>query len=60
MVTDSTFEDQVMINEWTHNHDKCFISADARGLFSYVFADFGEEFFVFDVNGEQPKEVNFL
>ena len=31
--------------------------ADARGVFSYVFVDFGNEFRVDDPNGEAPKEV---
>lgn len=34
-----------------------FISADARGLFSYAFVDLGQNFIVNDPNGEMCKEV---
>jgi len=38
-------------------HGKLFISADARGLFSYAFVDLGEKFAVHDVDGETYNEV---
>ena len=28
-----------------------------RGVFSYVFCDFGDHFEVVDINGEEPVEV---
>ena len=33
-----------------------FISCSVRGVFSYVFCDFGEKFTIFDDNGEEPVE----
>lgn len=33
-----------------------FITAEVRGAFSWVFTDFGENFVVFDKNGESEKE----
>lgn len=41
-------------------HKKMFISADARGLFGYIFVDLGEQFCINDEFGEQIKEVIFL
>jgi len=38
-------------------HGKMFISADARGLFSYAFVDLGDQFAVTDPDGEACKEV---
>jgi ubiquitin-activating enzyme E1 len=35
----------------------CFILAETRGVFSRLFCDFGDEFTVVDVNGEQPISV---
>jgi len=34
-----------------------FISCDVRGVFSYTFCDFGNNFDVLDVNGEEPVEL---
>ncbi|BFY97150.1 hypothetical protein BsWGS_00190 [Bradybaena similaris] len=34
-----------------------FISADVFGIFGMTFVDFGDSFEVFDVNGEEPKDV---
>lgn len=31
-----------------------FVSGDVQGLFGRAFVDFGENFVVSDVNGEQP------
>jgi len=36
-----------------HENSVCFIMAETRGVFSRLFCDFGEEFVVADVNGEQ-------
>lgn len=32
-----------------------FIAAEVRGVFSYAFVDFGDQFEVVDPNGEDPK-----
>ena len=52
-----SFEQQMQINQWTRAHGGYFVSSDARGLFSYVFADLGSKFTVNDVDGEPCKEV---
>uniref|UniRef100_A0AC35GXP0 Ubiquitin-activating enzyme E1 C-terminal domain-containing protein n=1 Tax=Panagrolaimus sp. PS1159 TaxID=55785 RepID=A0AC35GXP0_9BILA len=57
ILTDSSFDEQVKINKWARSSDICFISADAAGLFGYVFADLGDAFRIDDVDGEPPKEV---
>lgn len=43
--------------EWTRQHGKQLIVADARGLFAYIFVDLGERFRIDDANGEQSREV---
>jgi len=54
--TDSSVEKAIEYNDFCHNHQPpiAFIKADIRGLFGSVFCDFGPEFSVFDVNGEEP------
>ena len=34
-----------------------FISSDVMGVFSYVFCDFGNEFEIFDKDGEESKDI---
>ncbi|KAI1718094.1 thiF family domain-containing protein [Ditylenchus destructor] len=57
VVTDSSYQTQLEINGWVRKHGKRFISADARGLFAYVFVDLGEKYRIDDHNGELCKEV---
>lgn len=54
--TDITLEKAIQYNDFCRNHKPpiSFIKADIRGLFGSVFCDFGPEFTVFDVNGEEP------
>uniref|UniRef100_A0A0N5CF83 E1 ubiquitin-activating enzyme n=1 Tax=Strongyloides papillosus TaxID=174720 RepID=A0A0N5CF83_STREA len=56
IITDASFEKQIIINEWCRSRKIRFTSVDGRGLFSYIFNDFGDEFIIDDVNGEHPKE----
>ncbi|GMF03705.1 unnamed protein product [[Candida] boidinii] len=56
VATETPLEKQLEINEITHANNIKFISADIRGLFGQAFIDFGEEFRIFDVNGEQPVQ----
>lgn len=44
ILTDATHEEQLLVNKWTRQHKKYLISADARGLFAYIFVDLGEGF----------------
>lgn len=43
-------------NDYCHSHQPsiAFIKAEVRGLFGSVFCDFGPEFTVVDVDGEEP------
>jgi len=38
-------------------HSMPMVAADVRGVFSYAFSDFGDNFTIFDNNGEQPREM---
>ncbi|KAM0995912.1 hypothetical protein ACFX2C_005981 [Malus domestica] len=54
--TDINLEKAIEFDDYTHNHQPpiAFIKTEARGLFGSVFCDFGPEFTVFDVDGEEP------
>jgi len=55
--TDIIVEKAIEYDDFCHNHKPpiAFIKADIRGLFGSVFCDFGPEFTVFDVNGEEAQ-----
>ncbi|CAI8498019.1 unnamed protein product [Hanseniaspora opuntiae] len=50
-----SLQDKVIIDEFCHKNNLCFISAETNGLFANVFVDFGKEFQVIDVDGEELK-----
>ncbi|XP_057483857.1 ubiquitin-activating enzyme E1 1-like isoform X1 [Actinidia eriantha] len=54
--TDTNQEKAIEFNDYCHNHQPtiAFIKAEVRGLFGSVFCDFGPEFTVSDVDGEEP------
>ncbi|OAY24226.1 ubiquitin-activating enzyme E1 1 isoform X2 [Manihot esculenta] len=54
--TDINLEKAIEFNDYCHSHQPpiSFIKAEVRGLFGSVFCDFGPEFTVFDVDGEDP------
>uniref|UniRef100_A0A5B7BFE5 E1 ubiquitin-activating enzyme n=1 Tax=Davidia involucrata TaxID=16924 RepID=A0A5B7BFE5_DAVIN len=54
--TDISLEKAIEFNDYCHNHQPpiAFIKAEVRGLFGSAFCDFGPEFTVFDVDGEEP------
>ncbi|XP_002982764.2 ubiquitin-activating enzyme E1 2 [Selaginella moellendorffii] len=54
--TDSSLEEAIRFNNFCHNHNPpiAFIKADIRGIFGSVFCDFGPDFTVVDVDGEEP------
>ena len=54
MFTEETFDNLSHFNEFCRNHGIKFISGDIRGVFSYAFTDFGDEFTIIDPRGEQP------
>eukprot|EP01132_Coremiostelium_polycephalum_P008603 gene8603-10590_t len=45
---------QLKINEFCHQNNVHFIAAETRGVFGSLFNDFGDNFTVVDVNGENP------
>lgn len=50
--TDTTLEEQLMINDICRNNNIKFVAAETRGVFASVFCDFGKEFIVHDSTGE--------
>ncbi|XP_059626436.1 ubiquitin-activating enzyme E1 1-like [Cornus florida] len=54
--TDINLERAIEFNDYCHSHQPpiAFIKTEVRGLFGSVFCDFGPEFTVFDVDGEEP------
>lgn len=54
VLTASTAAEQQRVAKITHQNDISLIIADTRGLFAQVFCDFGENFTVYDTNGNNP------
>ncbi len=54
-MTEALLKDQLSVNSITRKNNHAFISADISGLFGLVFNDFGKDFTVYDINGEEPK-----
>ncbi|KPI38428.1 Ubiquitin-activating enzyme E1 1 [Cyphellophora attinorum] len=54
VLTSTTLKDQLVISEYCHDKGKYLVIADTFGLFGYIFADFGKNFTVGDVTGENP------
>eukprot|EP00268_Persea_americana_P018202 TRINITY_DN1900_c0_g1_i7.p1 TRINITY_DN1900_c0_g1~~TRINITY_DN1900_c0_g1_i7.p1 ORF type:complete len:1072 (-),score=180.51 TRINITY_DN1900_c0_g1_i7:554-3769(-) len=54
--TDISLEKAIEFDDYCHNHKPpiSFIKCEVRGLFGSVFCDFGPEFTVIDVDGEEP------
>ncbi|KAJ7950026.1 Ubiquitin activating enzyme E1 [Quillaja saponaria] len=54
--TDVNLEKAIEFDDYCHNHQPpiSFIKSEACGLFGSVFCDFGPEFTVFDVDGNDP------
>lgn len=57
VLTESSMEEQMWISDLTHSHNIALIVASTRGLFGQVFCDFGSNFTVTDVDGNQPISV---
>lgn len=54
--TNISLEKAIEFDDYCHNHKPpiSFIKSEVRGLFGSVFCDFGPEFTVFDIDGEDP------
>eukprot|EP00347_Sterkiella_histriomuscorum_P017580 403348792 len=57
ILTESTYAEQIFINNYCRSKGKKFISADAYGVFTRVFNDFGDKFEVLDTTGEELLDV---
>ncbi|KAL4712066.1 hypothetical protein ACJJTC_005302, partial [Scirpophaga incertulas] len=57
VLTGASLAEQERIAAITRANNIALIIADTRGLFSQVFCDFGPEFTVLDVTGENPLSV---
>ncbi|KAI5070106.1 hypothetical protein GOP47_0014449 [Adiantum capillus-veneris] len=55
--TNLTYEEAAAFDDFCRSQTPpiAFIKADVHGLFGSVFCDFGPEFVVFDVDGEEPQ-----
>eukprot|EP01114_Cavostelium_apophysatum_P007108 TRINITY_DN1882_c0_g1_i1.p1 TRINITY_DN1882_c0_g1~~TRINITY_DN1882_c0_g1_i1.p1 ORF type:complete len:1017 (+),score=344.72 TRINITY_DN1882_c0_g1_i1:189-3239(+) len=58
ILTDAPLATQLRVSDYCHSKSIRFISSDARGVFTQIFCDFGENFEVFDDNGEEVREVH--
>ncbi|EGT36381.1 hypothetical protein CAEBREN_06226 [Caenorhabditis brenneri] len=56
VLTDTSRSAQLRIAAWIRAHNRRVLIADARGVFSYIFNDFGSDFRVDDATGEQVRE----
>ncbi|CAF3985601.1 unnamed protein product [Rotaria sordida] len=54
VLTDGDIDNQVKIGDYCHEHGIKFVNANTKGLFGQIFCDFGQNFKVFDTNGEDP------
>lgn len=54
--TDINLDKAIEFDDYCHNHQPsiAFVKSEVRGLFGNVFCDFGPEFTVFDVDGNEP------
>ncbi|KAI3819474.1 hypothetical protein L1987_13313 [Smallanthus sonchifolius] len=54
--TNINLETAIEFDKYCHNHQPsiAFIKTEVRGLFGNIFCDFGPEFTVTDVDGEEP------
>ena len=53
--TDVSVEKAKAVDDFCHKNGIAFIMANTRGLFAQVFCDFGPNFVVHDVDGEEPQ-----
>ena len=56
-MTESTMEENIRVNEMCRQASPAtgFIAAECWGLAGFTFVDFGDQFLVYDKNGEQTK-----
>lgn len=49
-----SYDDLLNLSDYCHSNNILLILAQTNGLFGRIFCDFGDEFIVYDNNGEQP------
>jgi len=54
ILTTTPLKDQLIIADYCHENGIYLVITDTFGLFGYVFTDFGKNFTVSDVTGENP------
>ncbi|KAF7249672.1 Ubiquitin-like modifier-activating enzyme 1 [Varanus komodoensis] len=54
VLTNSTLEEQLNVNDFCHANNICFVLADTKGLAAQLFCDFGERFIVCDPSEAEP------
>lgn len=54
VLTNSTLEEQLRVAEIVRSFGNALIVAKTQGLFAQVFCDFGEDFTIIDITGENP------
>ncbi|KIY01325.1 uncharacterized protein Z520_02877 [Fonsecaea multimorphosa CBS 102226] len=54
VLTTTSLKDQLTISDYCHQNGIYLVIADTFGLFGYIFTDFGKDFTVGDVTGENP------
>ena len=47
-------QEQIKLNNFTHERGIGYINTDIRGLCGQIFVDFGEKYTIVDQNGEEP------
>jgi len=57
ILVDCPLDLQKTVNKYCHSRSIRFISAESRGVFAWSFCDFGDDFEIFDKNGEESKEA---
>lgn len=57
VLTESSYDEIKRISEITHARNIALIVASTSGLIGQIFCDFGNNFQVFDQDGEQPRSV---
>ena len=57
VLSDSTFDVALTINDFCHTNNIRFLSTQSRGVFGNIFVDFGTDFVIYDNNGEAPTSA---
>ena len=57
VLSDSTFDVALKINDFCHTNNIRFLSTQSRGVFGNIFVDFGTNFVIYDNNGEAPASA---